>query len=118
MDNWKVGDIAICINNVNLDTHIEGYEGPRLRLNAEYIVQGVYQCKCARLALDIGLNLSEDEVIICFCGRQVPTKSEIRWCDARRFVKKDTRTLEEQLEEALENEDYERVSIIQKQINN
>ena len=102
--NWKTGDIAICVKVGKLDNK-EGV-APSLRLNAEYVVQNIYQCpKCKRTALDVGLGSNSKKGTSC-CTERIPCK-EIHWCGSQRFVKKDLKSKEEKIAEAIEKEDYE-----------
>jgi hypothetical protein len=119
MENWKSGDVAIC---VRVD-HLYGGNGqvPPLRLNAEYMVQAVKTCECGNVALDIGLPLIPDKKdkrirgVLCRCGATSSPSSGIWWCGAERFVKKQTRSIEEQIEEAVSQENYELADNLQKQ---
>lgn len=104
MTNWKKGDIAICVK-VGKITEKQGIP-PKLRLKAEYIVQGVKQCGCGNITLDVGLP-SITGIIICNLCDRTTTNEDVGWCSASRFVKKDTRSKEEQIKEAVANEDYE-----------
>ena len=109
--NWKVGDIAICIKVGSL----EGMTGnpPPLRLKGEYIVQNTYQCpKCRKVSLDVGLGSNGLLGTRC-CSERIPIK-EIHWCQSERFVKKDLRTKEEQIADAIAKEDYELAETIKK----
>lgn len=101
-ENWKKGDIAICINVDSL-TNKPGLTPP-LRLNSEYIVQGVKICVCGFVTLDVGLP-SRTGVIQCECDRIVMNEP-IWWCTAKRFVKKKTDTFADELiEQALKIEE-------------
>lgn len=106
--NWKVGDIGVCVN-VSYVGHKHGVgEGyPPLRLNAEYVVQNICECiKCKRISFDVGLNAMTPRGIVCVCNTPL-LNNGIYWCASERFVKKDLRTTEEQIAEAIEKEDYE-----------
>lgn len=103
--NWKPGDIAICINVGNMNANQIGVP-PSLRLNSEYMVQNVYTCpSCKRVSLDVGLANQGFNNTLC-CTEHIPC-IEIHWCLSTRFVKKDLRTKQEQIEEAVSNEDFE-----------
>ncbi len=113
---WKQGDIAICVKVGPLAhslSHIPG-ECPPLRLNGEYIVQDVTSCRCGLQTLDVGIASSSGNWVCTKCGRAT-TGEPIWWCFSGRFIKKDMRTEEEKLAEAVLNEDYEEASRIQKQ---
>lgn len=102
--NWKVGDIAVCIKVGKLGDSLNTEKPPSLRLNAEYIIQNIYQCpKCRGVAFDVGLGNFGDDGTQC-CTETIPCK-EIHWCASLRFAKKKTK--EEQIAEAIEKEDYE-----------
>lgn len=46
MNDIKIGDTVICINNSNYTKNIDS---PPLKLNGEYIVQGINTCKCGNI---------------------------------------------------------------------
>lgn len=103
-NNWKPGDIAICI----IVGNVTGRKGnnPPLRLKAEYMVQNVKTCECGSIALDVGLGT--DDGVRCGCGATSSPTTGIWWCNAKRFTKKITnKEVEEQIEQAVANEDYE-----------
>lgn len=103
MEKWKEGDIAICVNISPMDPISTGV--PPLRLNSEYIVQNVYQCpKCKTISLDVGIGSINGTK--CLCQENIPCNN-IRWCSSKRFVKKNIKSKEEQIEEAIKKEDYE-----------
>jgi hypothetical protein len=118
-NNWKAGDIAICIRTDNYSKANDKGQPPPLRLNAEYVVQSVYECTCGNVLLDVGL-LIRDGVRCISCGncQKTTPDSDIHWAGSRRFIKKefDTKFLEERLEYALEVEDYKMAADIQKRI--
>lgn len=104
--NWKPGDIAICISA----GHLEGQKGnpPPVRLKAEYLVQDVRTCECKCITLDVGLSNGTGKGVECGCGAKSSPTSGIWWCHSLRFTKKLTNTeVEEQIEEALAQENYE-----------
>jgi len=114
MSNWKVGDVAICVNA----SHLEGQAGhlPPLRLKAEYMVNIVKTCECGGVSLDVGLPLGESSIgVRCGCGATSSPKTGIWWVNAKRFAKKQTAEdskeeeakIEADIETALANEDYE-----------
>lgn len=106
--NWKSGDIAVCVNASHIGhDQSKGNYYPPLKLNAEYIVQNIYECiKCKRLSFDVGLTARNPKGIICVCNSPL-LNNGTHWCQSERFVKKDLRTQEEQISEAIEKEDYE-----------
>lgn len=110
---WKVGDIAICVNVGAMDSSIPVaiHNLPPLKLNAEYVVQDVRQCGCGELLLDVGIA-SIVPLHICGKCRRYYNPNGSWWCRAKRFVKKDTRSKEEKLEEALKEENYELAVLI------
>ena len=107
--NIKVGDVVICINNGRLPGQSLNLGKPPLRINGEYVVQAINACVCGRVRYDIGLQLQTNS-LTCNCGRETIGES-IWWCAAERFVKK--QTLQEQIEEAIENENFELASKLQ-----
>jgi len=109
-NNWKVGDVALCINNGELPNraHEKGHL-PELRLNTEYVVNNIRTCECGRITLDVGLSLGENPTrgVSCQCGAITSPKTGIHWCAAERFIKKRTeKDVEAQIAEAVANEDY------------
>ena len=118
--NWKPGDIAICVKVGGPDTTSDY---PNLRLNYEYVVNKVAVCgECGAIALDVGLSLSAKSVekghgVKCNCGAMHSPRTGIHWANSIRFVKKDTRSVEEQIEEAIKNEDYELAAKLEEQHN-
>lgn len=105
--NWKIGEIAVCIKTGPLKPDHTSF--PPLRLNADYIVQNIYQCpKCKKFSLDVGissrLNAKGQHVGTECCTERIPC-IEIHWCASERFAKKKTK--EEQIEEAIKEENYE-----------
>ena len=118
MESWKPGDIAIAVITGKLSSNIAGSALPPLRLNAEYIVNKVAICECGSVTLDVGLALAGDCTmgVKCKCGARKSPATNIHWANAVRFRKKNTKTLEEQLEEAVTAEDYETAQVLVKQI--
>lgn len=108
--DWKIGDIAICVNDKTLDKR-PGVNPP-LRLNAEYIIQGVKICPCGHVTLDIGISGRPSDYRCSKCSREV-LNEPIWWCASSRFTKKKSK--EEQMEEALKKEDYETLAILRDQ---
>ena len=105
-NNWKAGDIAIC---VDIDKRAPTNNAPPpLRLKAEYIVNKVRVCECGDTILDVGLVTPNGLGTSCPCGAKSSPKTGIWWCSSNRFVKKQTlkTTKYSTIEEAIENEDY------------
>jgi len=106
---WEAGDIAICIKNSKLShqSNDKSMDLPPLRLNYEYVVAEVRTCECGSQMLDVGLYQSKDGGVRCRCGALTSPGMHIHWCAAERFVKKRTRSeIMEELEAALEDEEY------------
>lgn len=118
MENWKPGDIAICINTGRISSlNNPKSKLPALRLHAEYLVNKVTTCECGNVTLDVGLSLSPgSKGTGCQCGATKSPFTGIHWASAVRFKKKDTRKLEEQIAEAVSKEDYETAAELQKQV--
>jgi hypothetical protein len=85
-ENWKVGDIAICINPGRLPKQENAGFIPPLKKYAEYRVSRVDVCGCGRVRLDVGLNTKR--AMLCTDCSTI-TESGIWWCAAVRFVKKE-----------------------------
>ena len=106
--NWKIGDIAICINNSDLAPHLKGNSPPLVK-NAEYQVLDVHECaNCGAVSLDVGL-IAHIPTWFCLCGTNV--NSGGHWfCCAKRFIKK--QDLQTELDLAVANEEYEKAEEI------
>ncbi len=103
-NNWKPGDIAICIKVGNITNR--GGNTPPLRLKAEYMVQSVKTCECGSVSLDVGLYSGNG--VNCVCGAVSSPTTGIWWCNAGRFTKKlSNKEVKEQIEQAVLAEDYE-----------
>lgn len=99
--NFKVGDLVICINN-------QGFPNNPLRLNTEYVITKIRTCECGLPKVDVGINLSDNYLSTeCECGFISASPLKIHWFNASRFVKKDTRSIDEKIAEAISKEDYE-----------
>jgi protein-arginine kinase activator protein McsA len=117
--DWKIGDVAVCVKVGVIDGSTDITKLPPLRLNAEYVIQNVYQCpKCKEISLDVGISVIQDEqnkgLGTQCCSEFIPC-AEIHWCSALRFAKRKNK--EEQLEEAIEKEDYERAGQLRDELN-
>lgn len=81
--DWKVGDIAICID-------VSGHpilRKPPLILYQEYTVLGIKECSCGMILLDVGLHMDSGDVI-CNCGDVVSDKDGPWWIRSTRFTKR------------------------------
>jgi hypothetical protein len=116
-DNWKPGDIAICINAGRLaDNTIKGMLPP-LRLNSQYVVQAVKTCECGCVSLDVGLYNELQCGTKCICGAVSSPGTHIHWANAIRFVKKKTREeIQEEIDEAVSEEKYELAETLRQQL--
>jgi len=111
--NWNISDIAICVITGNLYGSTNNNNPPPLRKNAEYVVQNIYQCpKCKETSLDVGLVSTYKNGTFC-CSERIPCH-DIHWCSSARFVKKDTKNIEEQISQAIKEENYELAEILTK----
>lgn len=106
-NNWKPGDIAICVKVGQIESN-SGGNTPPLRLKAEYNVNSVRICECGAVTLDVGLALLDGKGTVCNCGAISSGKTGIWWAHASRFVKKQTKSESKynSIEEAIFAEDY------------
>jgi hypothetical protein len=109
MENWKVGDTALCVKVGPLPYQDpSGKWTPALRLKGKYLVNGLHRCNCGSISLDVGLvNIRSDKGVNCECGA-VSAPTDIHWCASIRFVKEvsdsnEEENVEEQLREAVES---------------
>lgn len=86
MEEWKPGDVAICINTSSNLGHVTVGNPPPLRKNSEYLVNNIYACECGVVSLDVGISTNKGTT--CSCGGKTSPTSGIWWCNAKRFVKK------------------------------
>lgn len=116
MEDWKPGDIAICINNGTLPNTGEGII-PALRLNSQYVVNKVRICECGCITLDVGIaSPNPNKGVTCACGA-ISAPTGIHWAISKRFVKPKTdeakseaeKSVEKQLEAAVEAGDQDQV---------
>jgi len=116
---WEVGDVALCVKVGNLTDSPDAGMPPPLRLNAEYVVNGVNICgDCGTIKLDVGLNSPGNEGTRCNCGAKTKPGTGIHWANAIRFVKKKTReAIRDEMNEAIHNEDYELARKLDDQLN-
>jgi hypothetical protein len=115
MENWKKGDVAVCINTTEVFSIGPGAL-PALRLNSEYIVNDVFTCRCGVVSLDVGLAAqAKGNGTWCSCRISLPYP-DVHWCHSDRFVKK--MSLEEAqtaYEVAFQNEDYMGMKLLSEQ---
>ncbi len=81
-NKFNIGDVVICID-------VTGHVGiSSLRLNGEYIINGMAKGHCD-IIVDIGVNVnSTGSTQICRCGVVYPNNTNIWWSNQNRFVKK------------------------------
>lgn len=114
MSDIKPGDEIVCVNSGRLRPDSKG-PLPPVRLHAEYIANRMKTCECGRVSIDVGLGLNEGSTgVSCPCGAKSSPLSGIWWCAAQRFAKKKKGYSREEYEEALKNEDYEKLAEIKK----
>ena len=107
-NNWKPGDIGICVYTGKLPHQTDTKNLPPLRLKAEYLIQNVSTCGCGAVMLDVGFGLPTSKGVNCGCGATTSPATGIRWVSAERLVKKQTKSeIESQIEEAVADENYE-----------
>ncbi len=82
--DWKVGDIAICINVSSLSGKLRNL--PPLVLYQEYKVLNIQECSCGSVSLDVGLNVNSN--IKCSICDKIKPVSGIWWCNSKRFTKR------------------------------
>ena len=84
MENFKVGDRVVCVDNSDW----EGFgKHPKLLLNREYIVYGINRCgSCGVQILDVGLLVFSNWET-CNCGIREKKTDNIHWCGSWRFRK-------------------------------
>ena len=115
-NNWKKGDIAICVRVDRLSGQTLSSLLPPLRLNSEYIVQGIKICECGAVALDVGLG-GNNGTECSVCKAISSPNSGIRWVSSKRFVKKRTKQeVNSELNEAVKEENFELASELQKEL--
>lgn len=114
---WEPGDIAICVNAGLLPGQLDGEGLPPLRQNLEYLVHAVHQCECGDYRLDVGLYTKSTGGTRCCCGAIAKPGTHIHWANAIRFVKKKSiKAIEEEIAQAVEQEDYELAFELEKQL--
>lgn len=92
-EEWKIGDVAICIDNKGSGDA----NNPPLRLHKEYVVEATYKCtRCKGIMLDVGFDMPSNGRLHCACGN-ITTGNTIHWCNSSRFIKK--KSMEDSIEE-------------------
>jgi hypothetical protein len=82
MENFKVGDRVVCVDNKSSIFR----NVPPLILGRNYIVYGVEACTtCSVQHIDVGLTGSKSG--ICRCKNVMQQKDNIHWCGSWRFRK-------------------------------
>lgn len=86
---FNVGDRLVCIDVGNIYNLKKVRKLPPLRLNADYVVKGIYLCpQCGVQSVDVGLLSDSDGKLVCKCGTKTTTNG-IHYCASARFVKRD-----------------------------
>jgi hypothetical protein len=111
--NWKKGDIAICIQQGGQNPY-GNY--PAVIKGKEYIVNDIYKCKCGEVSLDVGIYNPSGLPTKCGCTSYNHHDVSVHWACASRFIKKDPRSLEERIAEAVEKEEYELAHELKQQL--
>ena len=76
-----LGQTILCVNNHTLRTDI--LRCP-LRIGAEYRAQGLRQCRCGAIFVDVGIFLDRERFEI-ICGCQAVYDDGTWWFDVKRF---------------------------------
>lgn len=84
MEEWEIGDFAICINNSNMSPN--GIPPP-LKLSVEYTILDIKICKCGVVYLDVGISHVGEYLNCNNCGIKILNQS-IWWCSSKRFIKR------------------------------
>lgn len=105
MGNFKIGDKVIALTNPPLNEFVQ----ERIKGHIYTVIDIRYCCKCGVQCINIGpkavITIAE-----CYCGCLYQTEG-LKWTDSKFFVKVDEDSIEEELEIAIKNEDYELASI-------
>lgn len=110
MGQFKIGDKVIALTNPE-----DNCCQPRIKGNI-YVVEAILYChKCGKQSINIGEKATLEEFIHpdhveCECGAITIDDGKLFYTDSELFAKVDD--LEEELEEAVHNEDYELASIL------
>jgi hypothetical protein len=84
MENFKVGDRVVCVDNSDWSGM---NDCPKLVLNREYIVYGIKRCGgCGCQDLDVGLFAFANWAT-CNCGIREKKTDSTHWCGSWRFRK-------------------------------
>jgi hypothetical protein len=113
---FKVGDIVRCIDDRNWNSSINSIP---LVYGKTYKVLDITYTKCCNIySIDIGCKMNNNSHTWCKCAKDM-VGAGIHWAYEYRFVKDDVlakEELNEELEEALIEEDYEKAAIIRDKI--
>lgn len=77
----QLGQTILCVNNRTLRTDI--LRCP-LRIGTDYRVQGLRQCRCGAIFVDVGISLDRERFQVV-CGCQAVYDDGIWWFDVKRF---------------------------------
>jgi hypothetical protein len=103
---FKIGDEVVALNNPK-----NKYGQPRIKGDT-YIVKAIMYCSgCGKQVINLGASLPDklSDYLECTCGK-LTNNERLYWTNSEYFAKLDE--LEEALEEALENEDYDTAIIL------
>jgi excinuclease UvrABC helicase subunit UvrB len=114
---FKVGDTIRCIDD-------RGWNSPRNSINLKHgktykVLQVIKSDCCKRYAVDIGCVLSDNDFTTCVACNTKMSGVGIHWACEKRFVKDDVlvkEELNEELEEAVNEENYEKAALIRDKI--
>lgn len=112
---FKVGQKVKCINNKKLNPFQINL--PPLKLGGIYMIQKIHSCECGDVKLDIGIYNSNKSIKCSSCSIVVYGTSTW-WCASKRFESAEENDLQKELEEAIEEENYELAQEIKNKINN
>ena len=107
MNKFKVGDKVIALTNPQS-------EGGQFRVKGQtYTVEAILYCSvCGCQNINIGEKAKTDTgFLLCTCGNHQPN-NDLGWTDSKYFAPIDN--LENIMEEAIANEDYELCQILVK----
>jgi hypothetical protein len=98
MNKFKVGDRVVALVG-----QVHPNAQPRIKGKIYVVVDTLFCSKDGHQLINLGHNSSHKE-IMCTCGIKHPNHG-LMWTDSKHFAKVDD--VEEALEEAVANEDYE-----------
>lgn len=83
--DFKIGQMVICVNNTRLHPQsvVLGRNAPPLKLNGKYVVQGIKECDCGAVSLDVGLITQTGRIVCHKCSNT--TTGDVWWCSSLRF---------------------------------